>query len=1354
MRSFFSHLLKLILILLILCGLFIALLPTIASTQWGNRQVEKWINSTIPGNIEIRRLDLHWGKGQVLEGILLKDPDGQSVLGIEKFSTDATLWQLLRKRTHLGLTQVQDFNAAIVTDEKGWTNLQRALGIPPSNDIPPLAPSTIILSDVNADLDLFTNQNPFSARIKGLTRQENLNGSFEINLSLNGLQGSDWEKLKQDAQNYLSIEGSKEAVIQARIVNFPVDLIDRLVALKNPHLNGFFHSILGDRVNLTIDKETSNEGLAFNLTALAPLMQGDIKGKIVQGVFTLQEPATFHFNLTPEFVNPFTHYRFELLNPSRLKVVLPILSFPLSFLDPEASVDPCLFGFKTDLTLPETELDVYPIGKLNIQSLQAHLDSPLCNKTVQLEVMGQAQQGKESFDIHFDSTLNKPKNLLDLVEHLRQNVQASLKISHLPLQLIPALKEHPEWLEQIGSHADAQIVLIPKGKEEWEASVSFQTPRLALREAQFRVNKELILKAPAQLTWTGKTDCLQSLLKSKEWLLAEPCGLQFNLKQFQLPLDNPRFAKFQAEAVIRHLLFPHFVSWGKMHIQDLTLKVEGQSLNQLSTQLKGQLALLNTEGHDSPLIRDPLKFNQTSQLKIGSDGTIEMPFAQFQVQNSVSNLQLEARLNSNQELELTQPIQLHYTLTPSALQTLSQLLAKEWPKLKEDTSFHLTISPTSFNLHSFDLSSLQLQGELFINHLILQDSIGDLPTLQEIVMPWGIDGRQNHFFATVKGAAYNQRNGKPSQISAQFQFWPKPGHYDLANTKAEIQMNFAGIPTSILNMIMTSHDLSPILGSIIDLNFKTFYDPSQEKPGYWDLKLDSAQFHVDGRFKADNAITLLDANKPATIRLTVTPESYSYLKKLLAIQDERKLAQPFTLSGQLSELYMPVQSSLFNRSQFDLQVSTTEMQWQDKATPPTQLKGYINSKNLLDQIHFSLQAHSTSPTLSLQGTVANLFDSQQKMRNWQAMRVKAKLQGEHLTPPLLQSLLLLSSEQTQKLRALFGDSFAFNASCQLENLTGPIQASAKGTQGEILLDGQVKQGILTLNRPLEGAVKMTPLFTQTFLAKNVPILGTAVGAENPIRFKIDHSQFACPLFPFQLDQAKIGKGTLDLGKVQFRNEGELSSFLNLIRSISDPYFTIWFTPLYFQLDQGVLTLKRLDLLVANMYSLASWGTVDLNQHKANLVIGLSAQSLRYAFGIQGLDEQYLLQIPLQSENGKVAIDKKKATARISSLIAQTQGGSTGKLLGNLLDLALSDNGEAAPAPTTQPFPWEGELASTPPKAKEQVNANSSAPTSSSQVSENPDGKKKKKHKHHADSNDPIKEIQEGAIQVLDQLFGQ
>jgi hypothetical protein len=1354
MHAFLSRLIGLIVVLVLLCGLLIALLPTLASTNWGCKQVTHWINRSIPGNVEIRNLDLHWGKGQVLEGILLKDPEGQAVLGIERFSTEATLWQLLRKSIHLGFTQIQDLNAAVVTDDKGWTNLQRALGIPPSNDTPPLSPSTIVLSNVNADLYLFAANHPLSAQVKGLTRQENLNGSFDINLFLNGLQASDWKELRHDAENYLSIEGSKEAYVQARIVNFPVDLIDRLTALTTPHLNGLFHSILGDRLNLTLDKEASQEGLAFNLTVLAPLMQGDVKGKVVNGILTLQEPAVFHFNLSPEFVNPFTHYQFELFSPSRLKVVFPLFTFPLSFLDDQATIDPCQLGFKAELKLAETEMDISQIGKINIRNLQALVDSSLCDKNVQLQIFGQAQQGKESFDIHFDSTFNKPKNLSYLLRQLHQNLQASLKISHLPLQLIPFLQAHPEWIEQIGPYANAEVFLNPKGKEEWDATLSLQTPRLVLKEAQFRIGKEIILKTPTQLEWQGTVDCLSTLLKSHEFTLDQPCSLQFNLKQFQLPLDHPEFVSYQVESVLPQLQFSKLLSWGTAHAQDLTLKIEGQNLNQFNSQLKGQLTLLTFEGVNSPLLKDPLQFVQTSNWKIGSDGQIDMPVGQFQLNNSITHAQVEGFLTSNHELKLTQPAQFQYILTPLALQTLSEMLGKELPKLQEETSLRLTIDPTLFNLKSLTLPHLNLNGMLAINHLALKDATGALPVLENIVIPWVIDGRSNNFYVDVKGSAYSQKHAKPSQISAHFQLWPTLGHFDIAQTKAEIVMNFAGMPTSILNLLLKTPDMSPILGPILDLNLKAFIDPSKEKPGYWDLTLDSSQFHIFGRFKLEDIATPFDLNKPPTIRLTVTPESYQYLKEIFGIKNDRKLTSPFTFLGILSKFSIPLKDSLSDHSQFAFQFSTTDIQWQDAAIPPIKVEGQMSSQNLMDEIQFSAQVSSSSPYLLLQGTLIHAFDREYQLRNWHEMGLKAALQGKQLISELLEGLFLTHHEQAQKLRAFFGESFEADIDCQVQNLKGTIQASIKGLEGEIHLDGDIKQGILTLNHPLEGSVKMTPLLSQAFIAENLPILSTAIESENPITFSIDPDQFSCPLIPYQLEQVKIGKGTLNLGKIRFRNDGELSSLLSLIRSLSDPILTIWFTPLYFDLDHGILSLKRIDLLVANNYTLASWGNIHLINHQADLVIGLTAQTLHYAFGIQGLNEDYMLQIPLHSAEGKIKIDKKKATARISALLAQTRGGSTVRVLGNLLDRALSHDSEASPPPTTQPFPWKGEFSTLSPATPQPASAENSS-DASSQIQENQEKKKKKKRKHQElDSAIPLKDLEEGAIQVLDRLFGQ
>lgn len=1344
MRVFLSRFIKVVVLSFLLLALLIALIPTIMNTDWGRRQAVAWMNRSISGSIEIRHMTLHWGKGQIIEGFLLKDPEGQAVLEFDKFSTEATLWQLIRKSSCLGFTQIENLNAAIITDQKGNTNLQRALGIHASHTIPPLAPSTIVLSDVNVESDLFTPNHPLSIQVRGLTRQENLNGSFDINLSLNGLWASDWEELKRDAQKYFSIEGSKEAKLQAHVVNFPIDLLDRIAALQNPHLNGFFHSLLGDRLNLNLDKEPSDEGVAFNMALMAPLLQGDMKGIIKKDAIILKEPGIFHLNLVPQSINPFIPAHFELLNPSRVEIVLSELMIPLNFFTHKEESDPCLFGFNAELKIPETNLDINSIGNIKVLNLLAHLTSLQCDKLIQAEVIGQAKQGKMPFDIHFTSEINKPKNLSDLMDQVHQSMRSTLTISELPLQIIPFFYKHPEWSEKMGSYVNAQLDIRPRNKNEWMGILSFQTPKVILKEAQLSIGNQITLLSPAYFTLAQPSDCLAKLLNQDSLLLDQPCHLNFVLKQLRMPLDEPHLTALELESSISNLRFAKLLDWGILQFDDCLVKIEGQNLEDFNSSIAGKLLLLNSNGTTSPLVPESLAFKQNSKWKLDKDGLMEMPSGQLQMTNSITNIQLDYALNSQSVLELTQPAQLQYTLSPLAFQSLGKILHKKWPLLQESMSIKLSIEPTDFALKSFSLADLYVQGLLQIKKIALQDSSGDVPILENMIIPWVIDFPRNNIYTNIKGLAYNRKEGKPSQISAQVQFWLKPGYYDIAHTQSEIQMDFSGIPTSMLNILFEIPDLNSIVGPILDLGIKAFFDPTKEKPGFVNIVIDSTNFHTNARLRLTDHITLYEEQKHPNFRLIVTPESYKHIIKLMGLQDDQQLAAPFTATGVIADVNIPIGEAWPEKGIFDFKFFTTSIQWQDANIPPLKLEGRLDTQNLKDQLNFSFQVQAKTP-LAIEGNLTQLFDSKNRLHNWQEMGIKARLNGQQLSPNFLQRFLPLGLDQKQKLQALFGDSLDIRASAQMQNLNGPLQAFVKGPQGEISLDGQLKSGVLTLNKPLEGSVKVTPLFIQTFLTSHVPLLSSAVGAENPLTFAIDASQFSCPLIPFQLDQVKIGKGQLNLGKLNFRNEGELQSILSMIRPITGQYLTIWFTPIYFDLNHGILSLKRFDMLVGNAYTLANWGSINVMKQQANFVLGLTAQTLQYAFGVQGLENNYMLQIPLHTANGKVEVDKKKAIARISSLAAQMHGGDKGKLLGNILDMVLSEKGESYPPPTTQPFPWQEEFDSSSTS-----NASPKQVETPAQSQDIPPEEKKKKKKRKLLDDENLKDLQEGALQLLDQ----
>ncbi|CUI16832.1 conserved putative membrane protein [Candidatus Protochlamydia naegleriophila] len=1363
MRSFFSS--RLFIFFAFLCfliAIFMAALPSVVSTEWGRKQVVAWINRSIPGQIEIRSLNLHWGKGQVLEGILLKDPEGQSVLGIEKFTTDATLLQLLRKSTRLGYTHLQELNAAIVADDRGISNLQRALGLDKEGDHPRLPPSTILLSDVNGTIALFADGNPLAARLTGTTRQDHLAGNFEVDITLPGLYANNWEELTHDAQKYLSIDGSKDANMHAKIVNFPVDLLDRLLALKRPDLNTLFHSLFGDRLNLVINKVPSQEGLAFNLNASSPLMQGDVKGKISKGIFTLQEPAAFNFGLKPDAITPFTHYHFELSEATTLKFLFQDIHLPLAFLDSEAQIDSCQFGFKAQAELLPAMLEIPPVGEVKILSLKTLLESPLCHSTISVQVIGQGQQEQEKFNIHFESLFSKPTHARNLKDQLRQNMELSLKASHLPLKLISALENYPSIIKQAGSFADLQLSLKQKGMDDLALTVSMHTPQIVLNQAQFKIGNGLTLMAPLNLSWIFAPDCLQTLFSSDQFALDEPCPVLLTVRRLQLPLDVQSKGRIQIESTVKLVQFSHLTSLGSVQLKDILLKIDGESLSEFQTQLTSQLSFLKSDGFYSPLLNRPVQFNLASTIKIDADERVDFPSISLQMQNSSFKTELEGRLTNQRIFVLSRPFQMQYQMTPEALQELNLSYNLDLPTLQIPSTVNFITEPTQFDLKTQNLASLIAKGRFTVDRVEAQKN-NALLTFEQLILNWSVNASQNSALFDLKTLAYADSNRqKPSQINAKLHLnhWLSTEYQvNFEHAKAEIATDFKQLPTAFVSLVFNQKDLSPLIGPSIDLDLKTLIDRDQQAPAYWDMYIDSGFFHAKTRLKIDRAITLYESTNPSgEMRWTLTPEGYRYLYSLLASESKTQLtlAEPVSLVGSLTNLYIPLPFSLAaaEKGQIAFQFNTTPIQWKElPMLSPVKVEGKVESSNLAEEFLFSLRSSSKDSSVSIDGKLAQFFDANGKLRNWQQASLMTNVQARKLPAQWVQTLLFLNEKDLNRIQALLGDTIEADFNIQLQQLSGPVQGHISGVNGYAKINGMFKQGILTLQDPLEWQIRVTPLLGRSMLEGSMPILSTAIDSEKPLTLYIDPAGFSCQLLPFEFSKLSIEKGIIDLGKIRFRNEGELRSILSFIRPIAEDQFTIWFTPLYFQLNKGQLSLKRLDLLVANQYTLASWGDIDLNTQKMNLVLGLSAQSLRYAFNIQGLDQNYFLQIPIKGRKGHIEIDKKRAAGRISALVAQLHGDPKAKLLGNVLEAAMSNQFDPTPpAPTTQPFPWIHEFKDS--TSEQESAAELSVPQGEKDnSSENIKSVKEKKKKlKDLNANDLIKGLEEGASGLLEKLI--
>ena len=530
-------------------------------------------------------------------------------------------------------------------------------------------------------------------------------------------------------------------------------------------------------------------------------------------------------------------------------------------------------------------------------------------------------------------------------------------------------------------------------------------------------------------------------------------------------------------------------------------------------------------------------------------------------------------------------------------------------------------------------------------------------------------------------------NDRVSKLALRLNIQNQKGHFNPQEAKIELNANLYGLPTSLLSTWIASRDLTPFIGPLLDVELKTGLDMSAESEGYWDMFVDSSQVSAKGRFKISDSLSLYQSNKPtAQIRWTVTPEAFAYLQSLTQEKTLPKLtlSHSVNLTAYLDELDLPLKGKFHTHAKVKGAFESSEMSWKElNIVPPLSLHGSLKSEDISEQIHFTFDGTSKDSSAQLKGTIHQLFDSQGLVRKLEELSTKANLEIKQLPLELLQALLLINNNAKKQLTGLLGPTLDGSASLEMSHLQGPLKLNFSGMHGSAKLDGKVQDGLLKLNAPFEWKVQFNPHLSQAF-----PVLKDLMSVEQPFKLTIQPGQFAISLAPFDLKKVSVAEGCLEMGQVVMKNSGNLKKIVSLVHSFSDKSLGVWFTPLYFSINQGQLDLKRLDLQVAHQYTLAIWGTVDLISTKFDLVAGLTAQTLQAAFNIPRLGDNYLLQIPLKGKESKLEIDTAKATARITALVAQSHNNSNVQLLGSLVDMALSPGD--APKPTTTPFPWENQ----------------------------------------------------------------
>jgi hypothetical protein len=1316
-----------ILFLLVLVGL----LPSFINTEWGQKQVAGLINSYIPGKVEIGHMHIQWGKGQRIEGLLLKDPQGKIVASIDKVETEATLLQLISGSPHLGYTQLENLNAVIMTNEDGSTNLQEALIESRPVPLKPQKPSEILLSNVQVKAHLLGQQAPLFVQMTGNTEQGDLMGHFNIEALLKGVTSNSWNELfKQELQDLLTIEGSKNAAIQGTVANFPVDVLDRLLALKKPELDGVFRSSLGEKVNLNLDK--SEEGFIFKLSVQSPLVQGDIKAKIAQNQVTLQEPSQIQAVLLPELIALFTDV-FQLTQPAPVQVNLESFTIPLAFLEEKEAVHPCNFAFRAQTHLSSTAIDVFPLGPMKLLKLDAHLQTEACDPHIQVQIRGLAQQDQQKpYEIKFDTTLGKPASLRDILPQVANGGVAQIEFIHFPLAgLNQAFPDQAFALNQAGNLLDLSLFARQNQQGHVDLELKFQTDRLTPTSLQFHIDDEVSLVHPVNIDYQIPWNILKDLSGIEQKLPVSPTPLSLTLKTLKFPLNSPQDIKFQFEGAFKEMELLDVGHFPATRIRQLHVSAEANSLKKLNVNVSLQGIPLDSQFHT--LLGDEFTVTASSQIILNQKKEWAVSHLQVKAHSSLVDLFIQGA-GAFSEFVLTNPLEIHYLVTPEVLKTIKW--STDLACLVQDSAFlHFKVDPFQLDLKDIHLSSLNLKGEMQLDHLALKDEAGYSAVLKGVYIPWKVEASKNLIQLNIRGVtAWNHPSQqKPTDLIGKLIIHNcfKENQLNFERCKIELETEFISIPTSVVNVFLDKRNLVPLIGPALDIGIKALVDRQSQEPGYWDMDVDSEYFHCRARLKLQDAVVLYS---PIKARWNLTPEGYQHLKKITNLKQNFILLEPLDISILVSKLSLPLKNQSFlDKGEIDLQMATNEVRLQNsRGVFPVRLDAHLQSSNLTQDILVNGNIISRNGTKTVvEGLLSGLFEATGKKRSLEQIGLNLSLNTDKVPLSFLTALFSLESHYPS-LMVLIGDQIRANIQAQLQQLTGPLTVDVQGQKGHFVLDGSLRRGTLLLNKPFEYAVPLTTELSQTLFSQSLPFLSSAIQSEQPILLKIDSKGFSLPLYPFNLQKLKLSQGSLQLGKVLFKNEGDVKETLSFLSPLSEDLITIWFTPIYFQLKKGMLNIDRFDMLVANLYPLACWGNIDLPSNQLDMTLGISGQTLRSAFNIQTMNSQDLLQIPIKGKGGHVKIDRKRALARISALLAQSQGSVEGFILGSVLEIAATEKDPLPPPPTTNPLPWK-DLFQTEAEA---------API-----------KEEKKHKKNKEKNkDPLKELEQEASSLLQQLI--
>jgi hypothetical protein len=571
---------------------------------------------------------------------------------------------------------------------------------------------------------------------------------------------------------------------------------------------------------------------------------------------------------------------------------------------------------------------------------------------------------------------------------------------------------------------------------------------------------------------------------------------------------------------------------------------------------------------------------------------------------------------------------------------------------------------------------------------------------------------------SIKGVlevpAFQMGNTPVGATSFQFagSLKTKAGHFSLTSTVNEGPLTASGtfaypqdlkmqgscsqLPIETLQPFLADLPLASLIGETFTTSFQLNLSRNARL-----LHLSTASAHLTLKASLSQRDQQLDLLEPASFVWTLTPQGYVALSQWLQGSAAYALSEPATFKGNINSLSFS-SDQVLNSLKYEGQITSDALSFKSGAqtNKVSQVRVSLSHLAAAAPHQFQISANASPP-----GTLSGTLSCK---GNWTPPgTAEIKLLLEQF--PAATFDLFAAPFSTFSLSTLCGPTLNLSLNTTLNAWNGPFELEIHSAGLRSSLKGLLSQGTLTLTDTFHLQLDVTRQLSEMFFRSMNPLDVTSVRSEGPVTLEIGKQGFSYPLFPPNAAQIQIGAGRLELGKLLCHNEGNIQATMGLLKLGQyrpGDELELWFAPLDFQIQNGLLNCDRTEILIAKDFQVCTWGTVNLPGNSIDGILGLTSSCLKNAFGIGNLPENYVLQIPIRGSLTDVKIDKGKATTRIGALMLWQQKGSVGgivkgpagKLLGEALGkLGPLPGGDQKAPPPKKPFPWDKEP--TSPKKK-------------------------------------------------------